>query len=819
MLLFHGIPSLVLGVVRLALILIMGMLLQLAIHGQGGLPANDLFQGETPFRAIAYDLPDGGWPNTLPPLCMLARDLPLIAETGATAVYTRGAPPADGDHVFLSLLASTRLAWVAAYPLPEEVDRSRSLLSQKAQILARFAAFAERFSGNRSLRGVVLDFGKEHLEESAAMASEFAAILQRYFPQAAPRLGHVAYTPARLDFAPQGISFWLYRFEDSLPTNITRLNLRQRTLLPVVFDLTEVASQLVPPDSAPPGTVQPSWKDYLALFRGGDSKQPLLTLRFMGKREVSTTTTTIANNGASTTTVSFRYRRDGLFVGLRDTALLENLQPTLFSVQQREDWNAKPLEDHAAAPTVSSVLNAAAKSPQLSPGTQIVLEGELFQTKGASTGDPEWPLHSGARCVCVAGRPIPIRSFGPGEAFGQLPWLLDVGPTELRLVREGVASAPVTLDLLHFSPGVFADDLSRSGGVTAGACSVNSGNGLKPGETLDLRVTGVGPLNGGAAGLRVLLDGTETQVLSAGLVTNEPGVARISVKVPPQGPVGNKPGLFVQRDAHASNLLPVSYAGDARPTVGLVASAAGIQVQTGALSAPLRIQTQGLNGYCGPVDFEVMGLPQGVTALISRVEAGKEATLLLRADGTAAPVNKQKFYLYGVPVQGDLQLLTLELAVLPRTSSVVLALSSSGYGAGAVATIHWGGALLAGSGTVGERGLLLLAVHPALGLVPPVERYDVYDSASESARLEARLAALPAGTIVAMAIADDATLSMQPSLRSLIQTKLASTAIAGLGYQHSWAIIGKIGASPPMAEATSPNQTVNIQATLQFGPQ
>ncbi|MCW5965187.1 MAG: hypothetical protein KIT83_14210 [Bryobacterales bacterium] len=818
MLMFHGIPAFAVAVVRLALVPVLGLLLPVSIHGQSALPASDLFQGEVPFRAIAYDLPDGGWPNTLSPLCMLARDLPLIAETGATAVYTRGAPPVDGDHVFLSLLASTRMSWVAAYPLPEEVDRSRSLVSQKAQILARFASFAERFSGNRSLRAVVLDFGKEHLEESAAMAHEFAAILQRYFPQGAPRLGHVAYTTARLDVVPQGVTFWIYRFEDSLPTNITRLNLRQRTTLPIVFDLSEVAPQLVPPDSAPPGMVQPSWKDYLALFRGGDSKQPLLTLRFMGKREISTTTTTVANNGVSTTTVSLRYRRDGLFVGLRDTALLENLQPTLFSVQQRDDWNAKPLEDHAAAPAVSRVLNAATSAPQVSPGTQVILEGELFQTKGVPTGDPEWPLHLGARCVCVAGRPIPLRSFGPRESLGQLPWLLDTGPAELRVVREGIASAPVTLDLLPFSPGVFADDLSRSGDGKVGGCNVSSGNGMKPGETLDLRVTGVGPLNGGVAGLRVLLDGTETQILSAGLVTNEPGIARIAVKIPPQGPAVNKQGLFVQRGAQASNLLPVSYAGDARPTVGLVASAAGIQVQTGALSAPLHIQTEGLNGYCGPVDFEVLGLPQGVTALISRVEAGKEATLLLRADGTATPAGKQKFYLYGVPLQGDLQLLTLELTVLPRTSSVLLALSSAGYSAGAVAAMHWGGELLAGSGIDGDRGLLLLVLNPTLGLVPPVERYDVYDTTSESARLEARLAALPAGTIVAMAIADDATLSMQPSLRSLIQTKLASTAIAGLAYQNAWAIIGKIGAAQPMAEAASPNQKVSIQATLQFGP-
>ncbi len=814
----HGIPSLLFAMLRLLLVAALGMLAPLAVRGEIAPSSANLFQGETAFRAIAYDLPDGARPNTLPPLCMLARDLPLIADTGANAIYTRGTPPADGDHIFLSLLASTRLQWVAAYPLPEEVDQNLSLLSQKAKILERFTAFAERFSGNRSLRAVALDFGKEHLDESAAMAHEFAAILQRYFSQNTPQLGHVAYTPGRLDTLPQGVNFWLYRFEDSLPTNITRLNLRQRTPLPIVFDLSEVAPQLVPPDSAPAGTLQPSWKDYLALFRGGDAKQPLLTLRFLGKREVSTTSTTIANNGATTTTVSYRYRRDGLFVGIRDAAMLENLQPTLFSVQQREDWSAQPLENHAAAPTVERILNAATRSREVSPGTQILLEGELFQLKTEATSSTEWPLHAGARCLCVGGRPVPLRRLGEKEALAQLPWLLETGPAELRLIREGSASAPAVVDLLPFSPGIFAEDVVRVGGSAPNACTVDSANGVKPGETLELRVTGMGPLNGGTTGLRVILDGTETQVVSAGLDSSEPGIARIAVQVPPQSSITAKPGLFVQRGNYPSNLLPVSYAGDVRSTVGLVASAGDMQVQPGTLSEPLRIQTQGLNGFCGPVDFEVMGLPQGVTATISPVDAGKEAILYLRADGTAMPVTKHRFFLYAVPAQGDLQLLTLELTVLPRASSVLLSVSSAGYRAGASASIHWAGALLAGSGEPGQRGLFLLVVHPVAGLLSTVERYDPFESTAESDRLQARLASLPTGTYVAMAVADDATLQLGPSLRTWIESQLGSTAIRDLGYQHSWAIISRVGASQPVAEGVSPNQPVQIEATLQFGP-
>ncbi|MCU0227397.1 MAG: hypothetical protein MUF01_07135 [Bryobacterales bacterium] len=817
MLLLQGIPSLLMAIARLALAISLALLLPQIMRGATAHGSADLFQGETPFRAIAYDIPDGAWPNTLPPLCLLARDLPLIAETGATAVYTRGAPPADGDHVFLSLLASTRLHWVAAYPLPEDVDRGKPLLTQKQRILDRFAAFAERYGGNRNLRAVALDFGKEHLEESAAMAPEFAAILKRYFPANTPRLGHVAYTASRLEVTPPGVQFWIYRFENSLPTNITRLSLRQRTTLPVVFDLTEVATQLVPPENAPPGVVQPSWRDYLSLFRGGDASQPLLTLRFLGKRQLSSSSTAIANNGATTTTVSYRYLRDGLFVGIRDSSLLENLQPTLFSVQQREDWGANALENHAAAPSVTRVSNAATDGPDLSPGTQISLEGNLFQTKPTAWGSAEWPLHAGARCVCVAGRPVPMRQLAAVSATGQLPWLLEPGATELRLIREGVASAPVPLSLKTYSPGIFAKDMQRSGANALNGCSADSATGLKPGETLQLRVTGAGPLNGGLGAWKVFLDGAEAQLLTAGLDSEEPGAARIAIQVPAQALAPAKPGLYLVRGDHASNILPVSYAGDARPTVGLVASAASIQLSPGSLSDVVRIRTEGLNGFCGKVDFEVMGLPQGVKAIIRPVDAGTEATLQLSADASATPVEKHRIFLYAVPAQGDLQLLTLDLSVVTKREAAELVVQSAGFAAGPSAAFLLDGQLVPGMATPPLQGMFLLVIHPVTGVASPVEVYNTYRMPADSDALEARLKGLPTKTIIAMAIADDATLWMSPSLRATLLSRFGSMLVHKIAYQHSWAFIARADTTIAIAEASAATQMVEVKATLKFG--
>lgn len=817
-----GIPRVALTIGRLALILLLGLLLPLAIHSQTAAAsnplANDLFLGDTPFRAITYEFPTTIWPNTLPPLCSLARDLPLIAESGATALYTRGRQPADSDHIFLSLLATTRLSWIASFALPEDMNPNGSLLDQQAELLARFSEFAERYAGSRSLRGVVLDFDKAQVAESALLANEFAAILERHFPENTPRLGHVAYSPTRLDTSPAGISFWLYRFEGTLPTNANRLQLRQRTPLSIVFDLSEVSQWLLLPEDAAPGSLQASWKDYLSLFLGGASTQPLLTLRFLGQRESSSSSTTVSSNGPTTTTLSFRFRPDALFTGVRDQHLTENLQPTLFGIQQREAWQAPSFESHAAAPVVENIWNAASKAPEISPGTQVLVEGRLFRKGEADTISGHWPLHAGARCVCVGERPIPLGTLSDSSVVAHLPWLLAPGTTQLRLVREGIASAPIPLELLELSPAIYPDDVKRSDGDAPNGCDVSEANGVKPGETLELRVTGAGSLNGDLKDLQVLLDGVTTELLQAGLDSNEPGIARVAVRVPERSAANAGQGLYLRRKGKSSNVLPISYAGNARPTVGLVASTSQIQLQSGGSSAPLTIKTQGLNGYCGPVEFEVLGLPAGVSALISSVDAGREATLRLSADSIAAPTDNLKIFLYAIPSPGDLQLLALDLTILPRLATVEIVAESAGYAAGSIAALYWNNTLLAPTGKPEFRGLYLLVVNHLTGVFASPEHYDIYASAQESQRLESRLTALPNGFLVAMAIADDATLEMQPSLRALIQSRLGSQAITTLAYQNSWAIIGKLGEAAPLAELASAEDPVRALAVVSLPP-
>ncbi len=763
---------------------------------------------EAPLRGIRYTLPDASWPNTLPPLCALARDLPLLKASGGTAVLTEGAPPEEGDYIFLSVLASTQLAWVATYPLPQDVDPTRPLLEQKESILARFRAFATRFQRNPSLRAVVLDFGSRNSVESALLAPAFAAILAEHFPENPPMLGHAAYTPESLYNAPAGVDFWLYRFAGNVPSGLDRTLLAQRTRLPVIFDLSGIASQFV---SSAPG----SWQSFLNGFTAGAADTHLVAINLIGSREVMSAGTASGVGAGDVTTSVIRYREDALFRGKRDSDSFENLEATRFQEALASWWQAVPLTDYPAAPALSTILNAATQTEYVSPGTRIDLRGALLGANWSAPKGSEWPLHAGTNCLCVADRPIAMGSQTEAEATAQLPWLLTQGLVHARFIRQGLSSSPYVMEILDASPGIFPHQIERS----ESGCSMDETDGVRPGEILELEVTGAGPLNGDLNGISVLLNDTPAEVLDAGLSPDSIGIATLRVKLPETVKPSERKGLFLRKEARASNLIPMDFVGDARPTVSLVAERPRILLQPGGLSAPLRIDTRGLNGFCGRIEFSVEGLPKGVSAIIGKVDAGKPATLQLKADSSTESTEARPIYLYALPTPGDLATLALELRVMPQVGAMAVKLESRGFPAGASAAIHWNGELLPPTGPKAARGLYLQVIDPRTGIFLPIERYDLWESKEESTRMEVRLNTLRAGVIVGMAVADEATLHMQPSLKNWIQNKLGSSAIATLGYQHSWAILAKVGGTAPLAESASDQGPAVAEAVLHLPEQ
>lgn len=792
------------------------LVILLAALGFAATPASVGFLDGEPTRAIRYTFPDSSWPNTLPPLCAMARDLPLLKATGANAVLTEGAPPEDGDHIFLSLLASTELNWIASFPPGGVVDPARPLLDQRDIVLAHFARFITRFGKNPNLRAVVLDFGPEHAVEGALLAPELAAILTQYRhteqsaadPASSPPqilLGQAAYTADSLFYAPEGLDFWLYRFDGPSPSGSDRQLLETRTPLPIVFDLSSVATEF---ERAADG----DWSDFLTGFTAGAPAANLVPLRLIGHREAvpSALSGAAAAGGDSPVLSVVRYREDAVFRGRRDSSGFENIELTPFGDALIAYWHGDLAEELTSAPALDEILNAATETPYLSPGTRIRVHGSLLGTEWSAPPGSEWPLHAGTSCFCAGDRPIAIGAISPGEASAQLPWLLPVGRSPARFIRQGLASASHSIEILDASPGVFPLSIERADS----ACSVGDSGGVRPGEMLEIQATGTGPVNGSASDLAVLFNEVPLKILDAGLVAQSPGVALLRVRMPPRAAQAERSGLFLRRNGRASNLIPVDFAGDGRPTVSLTAERTRILLQPGGLSAPLRIAVRGVNGYCGAVEFDVEGLPKGVTALIKKAEVGEGATLQLRADVSAEITEGRQFYLYALPTPGDLATLALELRIMPQAGEMRMTLESRGYAAGASASVTWNGELLAPSGSKAPRGLYLQIIDPRTGIFLPIEHYDLWESAEQSDQLEARLRALRPGVIVGMVIADDATLHIQPSLRDWIRTNLGSSAIETLGYQHSWALLSRVGSTAPIAEDAGVGRPALVEAAL-----
>ena len=78
------------------------------------------------------------------------------------------------------------------------------------------------------------------------------------------------------------------------------------------------------------------------------------------------------------------------------------------------------------------------------------------------------------------------------------------------------------------------------------------------------------------------------------------------------------------------------------------------------------------------------------------------------------------------------------------------------------------------------------------------------------------LNALPVGTVVLAAIADEGTYHLTARARAALRQVLRSQYIDVVQYQDSWAIIARIGASVAIAEGFSLDRQVILERVLTF---
>lgn len=230
-----------------------------------------------------------------------------------------------------------------------------------------------------------------------------------------------------------------------------------------------------------------------------------------------------------------------------------------------------PCAAWAQAPSVASggVLNGASfdRAMPVTPGSLISIFGSNLAATTATADSIPLSTVLGNVNVKINGVDAPLNGVfhtnNGDQINAQLPWNVQPGTAQVVVTNNGVASAPQTLQVGQFSPGIFsvqfgvgqAIAINLDGSLAAPAASIPglATHPAKAGDTIIILATGLGPVtppvNSGANSMDalrtttttpvVLIGGVSAPVAFSGLSPQFVGVNQVNVTVPPNAPTGN----------------------------------------------------------------------------------------------------------------------------------------------------------------------------------------------------------------------------------------------------------------------------------------
>lgn len=388
------------------------------------------------------------------------------------------------------------------------------------------------------------------------------------------------------------------------------------------------------------------------------------------------------------------------------------------------------------------------------------------------------------------------------------------GEREAIFFRAGIGTKPVKAKVEPYAPGIFPGSVLRAGT----SCLASKDNGVRPGEVLELFGTGLGPGDPSFMTPKAYVNGVPAEVLHSGLEPTAVGVNRVEIRLDLQTPPSNSSNAYLISDGAFSNVIPLNVV---RQTdsygISLRALLAELWVQAGGLPSALEVAAEGVNGYCGPVEFGLAAGPKGLSVGGPEGFTGRTTRVEVSAAADAVPQDSAMVTLRGHAPDVTSAEATLKVTVLPSQGQIPVRVFSSGYNSGfPLARFDWSGKPVFSTGGGGPgRGINVLTVESATGVITSIRSFDTWGDEGASDRLIQYLASVPNGTPVFFAVSDDGTLRLTSAARLAIQVLFGSRQIAGLGYQDSWALIGRKG-SQPIAENASKTWGVSVYAILPF---
>jgi uncharacterized protein (TIGR03437 family) len=834
-----------------------------AANSQFSIEDSRLLLDGQPFivRGVVYgNVPIGGvwadWTETSE--CLYARDFPLIAGLGANTLRTPALVPRS--RAFSLALAANNLYWLAGFPLDRFFDSRRSLEAGselRTQILGEFRDYVDAWKEEPRLLAFV--FGNQvdadYAEKFAGSASDFFALLAEaaiVVQQLAPgklvttSVGTVtsigAFGLGTNDPNQPGLSFWSLDASGLRVLNPVIQETRNRTAKPVLVsgfgaDAYDAATQS---ESAQvQAEAARALSHELTLAVGNQSFRLLGGLWTALLDEWWRGGTDPARHGTAAVEPNaggglFHPAWSGLF-GVARGAVdgLDTLRPREAYFALAREWAGAPPRGLSipGAPLIEpgGVRDAASGFEVLSPGSLFAIHGENFTPEGirAASGS-DLPYQLDDTSVCVDGSQAPLYLATDNEVRGQMPWELEPGSRPVTLYRSGVASQPAPAEVLDQAPGIFEGAVLQPGLP----CPVDGSNGVRPGGYLEIYGTGLGsvdtPVTTGRPALepgslslmpQASLDDRSIEVVFSGLLAGAVGVYQTNVRIPTDIPA-HVAQLRLSQAARVSNAVAVQIAGtgDAPRLILDPLEPDGLLIQAGGPAKRAIVRVLGRNGFCDLVRFTVAGLPAGVRASIPVAYPGQAVPLEIRAGSTAPHAEDVPVTLTALSSLADTPLQILRVTVLPALGDIQFRVVSGGWLSGApVASFAVDGQILYEvSGGGPGRGFNFLTIDARTGELSPVRSFDTWASEQAVGAMETYLQALPEGSVVIGAVADDGSLLITAETRRIIRETLGSQWIDSLAYQQSWAIISRVGAMQPIAEGWLADQTVVLERTLTF---
>jgi len=225
---------------------------------------------------------------------------------------------------------------------------------------------------------------------------------------------------------------------------------------------------------------------------------------------------------------------------------------------------------YAQTPSVAAggVLNGASfdRSMAVTPGSLISIFGSNLAATTANADSIPLSAVLGGVNVKVNGVDAPLNGVfhtDTGDQINaQLPWNVPAGTAQVVVTRNGVSSAPQTLQVGEFSPGIFstqfgvgqsiAINVDGSLAAPAGAIPGLATHPAKAGDTVIILATGLGPVTppttNGANSVdvlrtttttpTVLVGGVSAPVDFSGLSPQFVGVNQVNIRIPAGAPTG-----------------------------------------------------------------------------------------------------------------------------------------------------------------------------------------------------------------------------------------------------------------------------------------